>query len=135
MEKEKEDKKVQSQNKEKINKKIARKMIIVFIVAILIVLSAVLYHKATSKDKKAEEIFGNEYCEAILHMATRDLVKHECKICGTEFQDSSMHADICEKCAEETDRCDFCGKRITEETKAQRENLSENQYKSKKVME
>ena len=60
-------------------------------------------------------------------MATRDLVKHECKICGTEFEDSSMHADICEKCAEETDRCDFCGKRITEETKRQRENLSENQ--------
>ena len=123
MEKEKEDKKVQSQNKEKINKKIARKMIIVFIVAILIVLSAVLYHKATSKDKKAEEIFGNEYCEAILHMATRDLVKHECKICGTEFQDSSMHADICEKCAEETDRCEFCGKKLTEEIKEQRQNI------------
>lgn len=127
MEKEKKDKKVQSENEPKTNKKIAGKIIIVFIVAMLIVLSAVLYHKATSKDRKAEEIFGNDYCEAILHMATRDLVKHECKICGTEFEDSSMHADICEKCAEETDRCDFCGKRITEEIKAQRQNLSENQ--------
>ena len=126
MEKEKKNKKVQSENKQN-SKKIAGKIIIVLIVAILIALSAVLYHKATSKEKKAEEIFGNDYCEAILHMATRDLVKHECKICGTEFEDSSMHADICEKCAEETDRCDFCGKRITEETKAQRENLSENQ--------
>ena len=127
MEKEKKDKKIQSENEKKTNKKIVGKMIVVLVVAILIVLSAVLYHKATSKDRKAEEIFGNEYCDAILHMATRDLVKHECKICGTEFEDSSMHADICEKCAEETDRCDFCGKRITEETKAQRENLSENQ--------
>ena len=126
MEKEKKNKKVQSENKQN-SKKIAGKIIIVLIVAILIALSAVLYHKATSKEKKAEEIFGNDYCEAILHMATRDLVKHECKICGTEFEDSSMHADICEKCAEETDRCDFCGKRITEETKRQRENLSENQ--------
>ena len=124
MEKEKKDKKIQSENEKKTNKKIVGKMIVVLVVAILIVLSAVLYHKATSKDRKAEEIFGNEYCDAILHMATRDLVKHECKICGTEFEDSSMHADICEKCAEETDRCDFCGKRITEETKAQRENLS-----------
>ncbi len=124
MEKEKKDKKVQSENEKKTNKKIVGKIIVVFIVAMLIVLSAVLYHKATSKDRKAEEIFGNEYCEAILHIATRDLVKHQCKICGTEFEDSSMHADICEKCAEETDRCDFCGKRITEETKAQRENLS-----------
>ena len=126
MEKEKKNKKVQSENKQNSKKK-KGKIIIVLIVAILIALSAVLYHKATSKEKKAEEIFGNDYCEAILHMATRDLVKHECKICGTEFEDSSMHADICEKCAEETDRCDFCGKRITEETKRQRENLSENQ--------
>ena len=126
MEKEKENKEVQVENEKKTNKKIARKIIIILIGVILIVLSAFLYHKATSKEKKAEEVFGNEYCEAILHMATRDLVKHECEICGIEFEDSSMHADICEKCAEETDRCDFCGKRITEEIKAQRENLSEN---------
>ena len=124
MEKENKNEEIQPKNEKKAQKKIAGKIMIVLIVAILIVLSAVLYHKATSKDRKAEEIFGNEYCDAILHMATRDLVKHECKICGTEFEDSSMHADICEKCAEETDRCDFCGKRITEETKAQRENLS-----------
>lgn len=126
MEKEKENKEVKVENEKKTNKKIVRKVIIILMVAILIVLSAVLYHKATSKDKKAEEIFGNEYCNAILHMSTMDLVKHECKICGAEFEDSSMHADICEKCAEETDRCNFCGKRITEEIKKQRENLSEN---------
>lgn len=124
MEKEKKDKKVQSENEKKTNKKIIGRVMIVFIVAVCIILSAVLYHKVTSKDQKAEEIFGDTYCEAILHMATRDLVKHQCKICGTEFEDSSMHADICRKCAEETERCDFCGKRITKETKAQRENLS-----------
>ena len=65
MEKEKKDKKVQSENDKKTNKKIVEKIIVVFIVAMLIVLSAVLYHKATSKDRKAEETFGNEYCEAI----------------------------------------------------------------------
>ena len=105
-------------------KNIDGNIMIIFIIVIFMVLSAVLYYKVNSEVKKAEEIFGNEYCEAILHMATRDLVKHECKICGTQFEDSSMHADICGTCAKKTNRCDFCGKRITEEIKAQRENLS-----------
>ena len=126
MEEEKKNIQVESTpEKEKTpKKKKGKKITIILIIAILIILSAVIYHKANSKEEKAKEIFGSDYCEAILHMATRDLVKHQCEICGAEFEDSSMHADICEKCAEETDRCDFCGKRITEETKAQRENLS-----------
>lgn len=125
MEEEKKNIQVESTpEKEKTpKKKKGKKIMIILIIAILIILSAVLYYKTTSKDRKAEEIFGNEYCDAILHMATRDLVKHQCEICGAEFEDSSMHADICEACAEETDRCKFCGKKLTEEIKEQRQNI------------
>ena len=125
MEEEKKNIQVESTpEKEKTpKKKKGKKIMIILIIAILIILSAVLYYKTTSKDRKAEEIFGNEYCDAILHMATRDLVKHQCEICGAEFEDSSMHADICQACAEETDRCEFCGKKLTEEIKEQRQNI------------
>ncbi len=121
------EKENKEENKKKINKKIIKRIIAILIIAIIIILSAVLYNKANSKNQKAEEVFGDDYCEAILHMATMDIIEHECAICETKFEDSSMHADICEQCAEETDRCDFCGKRITEETKAQRENVTFNQ--------
>ena len=52
-----------------------------------------------------------------------DIAKHTCEICGAEFEDASTHADICKQCAEETDRCEFCGKKLTEEMKQQRQNL------------
>ena len=52
-----------------------------------------------------------------------DIAKHTCQICGAEFEDASTHADICKQCAEETDRCEFCGKKLTEEIKQQRQNL------------
>ena len=125
MEEEKKNIQVEStpEKEKKPKKKKGKKITIILIIAILIILSAVIYHKANSKEEKAKEIFGSDYCEAILHMATRDLVKHQCEICGAEFEDSSMHADICEACAEETDRCEFCGKKLTEEIKEQRQNI------------
>lgn len=72
-------------------------------------------------EKIASQEFGNEYCDAVLHMATNDLVVHNCKICGKEFQDSSMREDICDECANKTNRCNFCGKKLTEEIKMQRD--------------
>lgn len=123
--------------KEKINKKdkIEREgnrkisfIITIIVIIIAIVLVAVILVKnfafGDAKDKKATEMFGNEKCNVILHMSTMDLAPHTCKICGTEFQDSSMHADICKECAEETNRCDFCGKKMTDEIKAQRESVT-----------
>ncbi len=129
MEEEKKNIEVEStiSNEKTQKKKKGKKIIIILIIAILIILSAVLYRKANSKEKRAEEVFGNDACEAILHMSTMDIAKHECKICGKQFEDSSMHADICKQCAEETGRCEFCGKILSKELKAQRENILENQ--------
>ena len=83
-------------------------------------------HKTKSfnaKSIKASAIFGDENCDSILHISTMDIAKHTCEICGAEFEDASTHADICKQCAEETDRCEFCGKKLTEEMKQQRQNL------------
>ena len=76
-----------------------------------------------SLEKKASQEFGEDYCDAVVHISTRDLAPHTCKICGTEFQDSSMRADICDECAKKTNRCNFCGKKLTEEIKQERENM------------
>ena len=111
------------QEEETKKKSIKGKIIVILVLTILIIISAVAYHQVTSKQRKAEEFFGNDNCEAILHMSTMDIAEHTCKICGAEFQDSSMHADICKKCAEETNRCEFCGKKLSEEIKQQRESL------------
>ena len=81
------------------------------------------YINGTNDEKRASEIFGDEYCDAIMHIATRDLAPHICKICGVEFQDSSMREDICDECAEKTNRCNFCGKKLTDEIKVQREEM------------
>ena len=103
----KENKKVEKETKEKTK---SNKILIVLVVIILIVVIA-------------EEAFGDDNCNVVLHMATMDLAPHTCKICGATFEDSSMHEDICKQCAEDTNRCDFCGKKMTTEIKEQRENL------------
>lgn len=117
------DKEIKKETKEKSksNKIIAVLVIIVLIIGIAIY--AIIYSQSNSKEKKAKEVFGEDNCNVILHMATMDLAPHTCKICGATFEDSSMHEDICKNCAEETNRCDFCGKKLTEEIKSQRENL------------
>ena len=67
-----------------------------------------------NESDKASKIFGNNFCDVVLHMATNDLAHHNCKVCGKKFQDSSMREDICDECAKETGRCDFCGKKKKE---------------------
>ncbi len=118
------DAKTSEKNKKKSNGK--KIIILVVSIVVIILLLLIIYNKLNTKKQKASEIFGNGYCEAILHMSTMDLVIHKCEICGTEFKDSSTHADICEECAKETNRCDFCGKILTKEIKQQRENLLNN---------
>ena len=34
-----------------------------------------------------------------------------------------MREDICDECAKKTNRCNFCGKKLTDEIKAQREEM------------
>ena len=34
-----------------------------------------------------------------------------------------MRADICDECAKKTNRCNFCGKKLTEEIKQERESM------------
>ena len=91
------------------------KKILPIIICIIIAGGAIFFMykiiNNNSKNNKASEIFGNEHCDVVLHMATKDLVHHNCKICNKEFQDSSMREDICDECAEEYGRCKFCGKR------------------------
>lgn len=104
----------------------SNKLLILLIIIVLIIIVAVfasIFTKSYGKEKKAKEAFGDENCNVVLHMATMDLAQHTCKICGQTFEDSSMHEDICKQCAEDTNRCDFCGKKMTTEIKEQRQNL------------
>ncbi len=104
----------------------SKTMKIILIVGIIVIIVvgvsiAIIVNNSNDLEKRASQEFGDEYCDAVLHIATRDLVVHNCKICGKEFQDSSMREDICDDCAEKTDRCNFCGKKLTAEIKEQRE--------------
>ena len=118
-----ENKKVNKNRKRKIDKKKVAKFLVcvVLILVIIIVISNGI--KANAKEKKAEEVFGKDYCDSVLHMATNDLQEHVCKICGAEFKDSGMRADICNECSIELDRCNFCGKKLTKEIKQERNEL------------
>lgn len=107
----------------------SKKVLIATITIIVIALIGIFLFMVTgnnSKEQKASKIFGNEYCEAVLHMATNDLSKHTCKICGEQFRASSMRADICSECASQTNRCEFCGRKLSEQVKAQREETLNN---------
>ena len=116
----------ENDNEENYKKDLYKKWIIIIIGIIIIVVSGIgifnLLDK-NNKGKKAEEVFGTENCEAVLHMATMDLEKHTCSICGEEFESSSMREDICDNCSKELGRCNFCGKRLSEEVKEQRNQL------------
>lgn len=90
-------------------------IIIICIIAIILIGIVIYANRSTpSKEEKANQIFGTEYCDVILHMATMDLAPHTCKICGANFEDSSMNADICKECAKETNRCSFCARKLGE---------------------
>lgn len=94
-------------------------------IVIVVILGVVVFNSSNRNEKeaKAEEIFGTDYCDSVLHMATKDLQEHICSICGESFQDSGMRADICDKCANELERCNFCGKKLSEDIKEQRNEL------------
>ena len=116
-------KKVNKNRRRKIDKKKVAKFLVCIILIIVIIILIINGMKANAKEKKAEEVFGKDYCDSVLHMATNDLQEHICKICGAEFKDSGMRADICDKCSEELDRCNFCGKKLTKEIKQERNEL------------
>ena len=91
------------------------KKILPIIICIIVAGTAIIFmYKIINNNQendKASVIFGNEYCDVVLHMATNDLMHHNCKICNKEFFDSSMREDICDECAKQYSRCNFCGKR------------------------
>ena len=67
-----------------------KKWLILIIGVILVITLGVMvfsFSMRNNKEAKAKELFGDEYCDSVLHMATRDLVKHTCAICGAEFED------------------------------------------------
>ena len=121
-----EEKKNTKVENKKSNKKLFVIMLVVILVIILGTIGVLAYINGTNEEKRASKIFGDEYCDSIIHIATRDLAPHICKICGTEFQDSSMIEDICDECAKKTNRCNFCGKKLTDEIKAKREEIENN---------
>lgn len=122
-----EESKKEENLEEKKKERPRNKKIIVLLIGIIIVILAgialFVMSQKNDKEKKAEEIFGNDYCDSVLHMATNDLAEHTCSICGEEFKASGMRANICDKCANLLDRCNFCGKKLTEEVKEQRNEL------------
>ena len=121
--KEKSSEHKKTNKKRKIDKKKVIKFLVFVILIIVIIILISNGIKANAKEKKAEEVFGKDYCDSVLHMATNDLQEHICKICGAEFKDSGMREDICDKCSEELDRCNFCGKKLTKEIKQERNEL------------
>jgi len=124
--KEKEIKEEKQEENTNYKKGFYKKWLIPIIGIIIIVVAGIMvfsFSRRNDKEAKAKELFGDEYCDSVLHMATRDLVKHTCAICGAEFEDSGMREDICDKCAEELERCNFCGKKLSEEVKEQRNEL------------
>ena len=128
MEKNKKEKNIKINNKkeEDYKKDLYKKWSILIIGIIIVAILGILVFNSSNrnkKEKKAEEIFGTQYCDSVLHMATNDLQEHTCSICGKNFKDSGMRADICDKCAEELDRCNFCGKKLSEDIKKQRNEL------------
>ena len=126
MEEKKESDNVKQEDDIDYKKGFYKKWLILIIGIIIVVAAGIMifsYSKRNSKEAKAKEIFGDEYCDSILHMATRDLVKHTCSICGAEFEDSGMRADLCDKCAKELGRCNFCGKKLSEDVEKQRNEL------------
>ena len=128
MEKNKKEKNIKINNKkeEDYKKDLYKKWSILIIGIIIVAILGILVFNSSNrnkKEKKAEEIFGTQYCDSVLHMATNDLQEHTCSICGKNFKDSGMRADICDKCANLLDRCNFCGKKLSEEVKEQRNEL------------
>ena len=128
MEKNKKEKnrKINNKKEEDYKKDLYKKWSILIIGIIIVAILGILVFNSSNrnkKEKKAEEIFGTQYCDSVLHMATNDLQEHTCSICGKNFKDSGMRADICDKCAEELDRCNFCGKKLSEDIKKQRNEL------------
>lgn len=122
-------KKIEKVNKEEdidYKKELYKKWVIIIIGIIIVITAGIMvfsFSKRNSKEAKAKELFGDEYCDTILHMATKDLVEHTCSICGAEFEDSSMRANICDKCAKELGRCNFCGKKLSEDVEKQKNEL------------
>lgn len=127
MEEEKKELNEEEQNDDIEYKKGFFKKWLILIIGVIIVIVAGVgvfnFSKENSRETKAEEVFGDEYCDAVLHMATNDLVSHTCAICDIEFEDSSMRADICDECSKQLDRCDLCGKKLSEDVKEQRNEL------------
>ena len=120
------EKNIKRKNNEEYKKDLYKKWTILIIGIILVVVLGVLvfnFSNRNKKEKKAEEVFGTQYCDSVLHMATNDLQEHTCSICGKNFKDSEMRADICDECAEELNRCNFCGKKLSEDIKKQRNEL------------
>lgn len=98
-------------------------IIVIILIVIALVIAGIILSNANNLEKKASQEFGDEYCDAIVHISTRDLAEHNCKICGKEFQDSSMRENICDECAKKTNRCNFCGKKLTEEIEQERNSM------------
>ena len=124
--KEKKVEKIKQRDDLDYRKSFYKKWMILIIGIIIIIVAGVMlfnFSMRNSKESKAKEIFGDEYCDSILHMATRDLAQHKCAICGAEFEDSSMRVDLCDKCAKELGRCNFCGKKLSEDVEKQRNEL------------
>ncbi len=121
------NKKASSKKVKRKARKIDKRKVLIFLIGVIIVVVLSIKvadaSKINKKEKKAEEVFGNDYCNSVLHMATKDLTPHTCSICGEEFEDSSMRANICDECSKELDRCDFCGKKLSEEVKKERSEL------------
>ena len=98
-------------------------VITILIIALVGIIGYTAYINLNNKESRAKKYFGNDNCESILHMSTMDIAEHACKICGETFYDSSMREDICDTCAKDTNRCNFCGKKLTDEIKKQREEI------------
>lgn len=100
-----------------------KRVIIAIVIATLIVLCIILTRTSMYKIKKANNIYGEEYCtkdenslslfEDKEHstLGGDALTPYKCEICGKiQVNGNTAVPKICEKCAMITNRCQECGK-------------------------
>ena len=93
--------------KKKFEKCIKVILIIIAVILILKIIISIKYTKILIGDVK----YGKDYCEGHgMIIAGQAFTDYRCNICGRKDMWSNTEVpEICDKCAEDTNRCGYCG--------------------------
>lgn len=92
-------------------KKLYLSIVIILVITIIVV---ILFNRdrAIDIEKKASKIWGDEYCPRGPHPSNLDIVQYKCPLCKKEYTGTSSYHGMCQECANQTNRCASCGKKI-----------------------